>query len=225
MPDFATFTHSSGLAPSTVIHGVVEALTTPTVGDLLYVGQGYRSRIRERTFAGVDVNGAPFAPYSTKGPFYLYVNKGATGDRAARAIASKNRYAKTGKIGIRTATGIKYESYAAAQAAHGTNGVTLYGMEQHPHMLDAMMVKAGGSEVGGAGLPSFGSEFEAFEGNTPCSTLTIGFYGDEEGRARGNNEGAGNLPKREFFALNGSDIAWGEKSLGERMEIRGRARG
>jgi len=221
----ATFTHTSGADAASALHLTIAALTTVTVGDALYVGQGFRSRIRERTFSGVDVNGAPFAAYSTRGPFYLYLNKGATGDRAARATASKNRYAKTGKIGIRTATGIKYESYAAAQAAHGVNGVTLYGMEQHPHMLDAMMVKAGGSEIGGAGLPSFGSEFEAFEGNTPCSTLTIGFYGDEEGRARGNNEGNSNLPKREFFALNQSDIAWGEKSLGERMEIRARARG
>jgi hypothetical protein len=34
----------------------------------MYIGQVYRSRIRQRTLAGIDVNGASFTPYSTKGP-------------------------------------------------------------------------------------------------------------------------------------------------------------
>jgi len=221
MADFATFTAPGGGDPGTAIRAVVAALTIVTVGDLLYVGEGYRSRIRARTFAGVDVNGVPFAPYSTKGPFYLYPNKGATRDRNARATASAGRHAKTGRIGVRTPTGIKYASYAAAHEAHGTPGVTLFGMEQHPHMLDSIMVKAGGQEVGSAGTGSFGSPLEAFEGNSPCNLLALGFYGDEAARARGHNEGTSKLPKREFFALSISDLAWGERAIGTRMSIRG----
>jgi hypothetical protein len=222
MADAATFLAPGGQDPGTAIRATVSALTTVTVGDLLFVGQGYRSHIRERTFSGVDVNGAPFAPYSTKGPFYLYPNKSATGDRKVRATAAAGRHAKTGRIGVRTPTGIKYESYAAAKAAHGSPGVTLYGMEQHPHMLDAIIVRAGGQEVSGAGAGSFGSELEAFEGNSPCAMLALGFYGDEAERAKGHNEGTSKLPKREFFALNAADLAWGERAIAQRMQIRAR---
>lgn len=49
----STFTTPAGAA----IHQSLTALTVVTVGDLLYVGEGYRARIRERTFAGIDVNG------------------------------------------------------------------------------------------------------------------------------------------------------------------------
>jgi hypothetical protein len=110
--------------PTAPTRATLAALKTVTAGDLLYVGEGYRSRIRERTFAGVDVNGSPFAPYSTRGPFYRFPNKDAANGRtaagdAARTTASKNRFAKTGRIGIRTATGIRCESYSAAKAAHG----------------------------------------------------------------------------------------------------------
>lgn len=222
MPDLATFTGPAGASASASIRATVSTLKTITVGDLLMVGGGYVSRIRERTFAGTDVNGAPFAAYSSKGPFYLYVNKDATGDRGARATAARGRHAKIGRIGIRTATGIKFESYGAAKAAHGASTPNLYGMEQHPHMLDTMMVKAGGSEVVG-GAPTFGSEFEAFEANQPCDSLNIGFYGEEAARAQGNNEGTGKTPKREFFALNAEDLAWGERAIGERIAIRARA--
>lgn len=243
MADLATFTGPHGADPRVTIRREVAALSTVTTGDLLYLGQGYRGKIRERTFAGIDVHGAAFAPYSTKGPYYLYPNREATGARSvsgdrsftasqlnarrdkARATASKNRHAKTGRIGVRTATGIKYESYAAAKAAHGS-GVNLFGMEQHPHMLDAMLVKAGGSEstMMDAEFSAGGSdEFSAFESNQPCSLLTIGFYGVEAERAKGNNEGTSKVPKREFFALNDGDLQWGEKAIGERMVIRARA--
>ena len=243
----ATFTGPGGADAGASIRATVAALSTVTAGDLLYVGELYRSRIRERTFAGIDVNGAPFAPYKGSAaqmglfdrPFYFSPNRDVGSTRAksgtrfftqeqvikARATAAKNRYAKTGRIGIRTATGIKYESYAAAKAAHGVANVNLYGMEQHPHMLDAIMVKAGGSEIaGGLGAPSFGSEFEAFEANQPCSSLTLGFYGDEAARARGHNEGTSKLPQRQFFALNAEDLALGEKAIAQRMAIRARGR-
>jgi hypothetical protein len=226
----ATFVGPGGADAGTSIRATVAALTVITVGDLLFVGEVYRSRIRERTFAGIDVNGAPFAPYANGKAFYFYPNRDSASGRtpagrAARATAAKNRHAKTGRIGIRTATGIRYESYAAAKAAHGVANVNLFGLEQHPHMLDAIMVRAGGSEVAGSvGLPSFGSEFEAFEQNQPCTSLTLGFYGEEAARARGHNEGTSKLPPRQFFALNAEDLALGEKAIAQRMAIRARGR-
>jgi len=227
----ATFTGTNGEPAGAAIHQSLAALKFATVGDLLYVGEGYRARIRERTFAGVDADGAAFAPYSTRGPYYLYPNgpsaSGRTSaGRQARATASKNRFAKTGRIGIRTPTGIKYASYAAAKAAHGSSTVTLFGMQQHPHMLDAIVVKAGGSEItqAAAGFTS-GGDMDAFMANQACSSLQLGFYGDEAERAKGNNEGTKNSPARRFFALNGQDIAWGERSIAQRMMIRAKAGG
>lgn len=233
----ATFTGPNGRDPQTAIRAELQALVTPTTGDLLYVGQIWRARIRTRTFEGMDVNGQPFAPYSTKGPYYFYPNAqvGSTrrkvGTRnhtqaevnAARATAAKGRFAKTGKIGVRTSLGIKYESYAAAKAAHGVNVVNLYGMEQHTHMLDTMLVKAGGAELNATADMLFAGaadDMDAFQQNVPCYELQIGFYGPEAARAKGHNEGARNLPQRQFFALSPQDLQLGERGVAQRMMIR-----
>ena len=138
----AVFVAPGGGDASTAIHAELHALTAPTIGDLLFVGQLFRSRIRARTFQGMDVNGAPFTAYSQRGPYYFYPSpiSGRTAEgRAARATAARNRHAKTGRIGIRTAQGIKYESYAAMKSALGRPTVDLYGAQQHPHMLDTML--------------------------------------------------------------------------------------
>lgn len=228
----ASFTGPGGKPAGPAIRATVQALTTPTTGDLLAIGQVFRSRIRRRTQEGVDVDGVPFAPYSKNGPYYLYVN-GAVGlarggtpaTRAARATASRNRHIKTGRIGVRTPFGIKYESYAAAKTAHGRANVDLYGLQQHTHMLDTMLVRAGGSEVDAtAGELDFGSEFVSFENLAPTTELQIGFYGPEAARAQGNNEGTGRVPRRRFFALNAEDLQMGEKMLVDRMTARAKAR-
>lgn len=225
----AIFVGPNGANPTASIRATVQALSTVTQGDLLHVGQRYRSIIRQRTAQGIDVNGALFAPYSTKGPIYFTPSPASgTGAaaRAARATAAKNRHKKTGGLGVRTPYGIRYESYAAMKSALGRSGVDLYGAKQHPHMLDAIIVKAGGVEVGGGiDLPNFGSEFEASEGIAPAHELTLGFYGPEAERARGNNEGTRKVPKRFFFGLNAGDIAVGEQALVQRMEARARQHG
>ena len=226
----AVFLGPDGADARASIQAEIHALSNPTVGDLLYVGQIFRSRIRKRTFEGIDVHGAPFTPYSGKGPFYLYPNRDSASGRTpagrqARATAARNRHAKTGKIGIRTATGIKYESYAAAKSAHGAPNVNLFGMEQHTHMLDTMVVQAGGIQIDEAAgeFMNTGSELSAFEQNTPSQQLSIGFYGPEAERARGHNEGTSKLPKREFFALNPDDLQVAERAIAERMQIRARS--
>lgn len=221
----AMFSGPGGADPRTSIRAEIAAFQV-TAGDLLFVGQGFRTRIRKRTFAGVDVNGAPFAPYSIKGPYYFYPNRESASGRTkagreARKTAAKNRFAKTGRIGIRTPTGIKYESYSAAKAAHGVTQPNLYGMEQHTHMLDTMLVRAGGSELDSSlDAFDFSGDMSAFEHATPTNTLNLGFYGPEAERAKGNNEGTKVSPKREFFALNDDDLRWGEKAIAQRMQIR-----
>jgi hypothetical protein len=221
MPDFATFTGPGGADPSVTIRGEIEALSTVTTGDLLMAGQLFRSRIRARTAAGIDVEGSPFAPYSERGPYYLYPNKeAARGNRQARATAAKGRHAKVG--GHRTPLGIRYDSYAAAKAAHGDSTVNEYGMQQHTHMLDTIMVKAGGLEIdqSGGALLTGGGPLDAFENNQPNTQLTVGFYGPEAERARGQDEGNSKTPKRHFFGLNSQDLDIAARAVGERMQIR-----
>ena len=226
----AIFVAENGQEASTAIRAEMRALSTVTTGDLLFTGQVFRSRIRQRTFAGVDVNGQPFAPYGTKGPFYFYPNgssaSGRTAEgRKARATAAANRFAKTGKFGVRTPHGIKYASYSAAKAAHGVSNVNLYGMEQHTHMLDTMIVKAGGAELDmSSDILGIGTgELGAFESGSPAAGMQIGFYGPEAERAKGHNEGTSKLKKREFFALNDQDLQLGERAIAQRMMIRARS--
>ncbi len=206
----------------------------PTVGDGLWGGQIGRSRILDRTQRGVDVNGSAFAPYSTKGPYYFYPNQsvgsirgGSVELKRARAVAASNRHKNTGGIGKRTAVGIRYESYAAAKAAHGRTNVDLFGLEQHTHMLNSMIVKAGGSEVDQSAstflLDDDTSEINAFAQNQPNSEIRIGFYGEEADRARGNNEGTKKLPQRNFFALSQQDLDLIGEGIGKRMILRARA--
>jgi hypothetical protein len=230
----ASFTGPNGQDARAAMEWGVRTATTPTTGDLLYSGQVFRSRIRERTFRGVDAQGVPFTAYSTKGPYYFYPNRevGDTGRRAgtrnhtqaqvraARATAAAGRFKKTGG-GTRTPFGIKYASYAAAKAAHGVANVNLYGMEQHTHMLDTMLVKVGGVEVGlAADALMDSSEMAAFEQNQPATELALGFYGPEAARAKGQNEGNSRTPKREFFALSDQDLMIGEQAIVERMSMR-----
>ena len=245
----AQFIGPGGEDPRASIRQTVQALGTVTAGDLLAVGQSiFRPNIRTRTLRGVDVNEAAFTPYSQNGPYYFYLNRDiglARGPKAtpqtkrARKTAAANRFSEIkgkathysipgiGEAAInakRTPYGIRYPSYAAAKAAHGVGNVNLFGMEQHPHMLDAMMVRAGGMEVS-RDAAEFGSDLEAFEQGVQCSEMTVGFYDETAGRARGNNEGAGNLPMRRFFALNAQDLNFGERLIARRMLLRARRGG
>lgn len=58
----ATFTNN-GTDPVATFRLAVRA-SKPTRGDLLFAGQLLVTAIRDRTLAGIDVDGAPFAPYS-----------------------------------------------------------------------------------------------------------------------------------------------------------------
>ena len=61
----ATFTGPGGADPVAAIRAL-RAAATATEGDLLYALQRQRTRILKRTAAGVDADGAAFAPYSLR---------------------------------------------------------------------------------------------------------------------------------------------------------------
>jgi hypothetical protein len=78
----ATFTTPSGGDPATEIHNLMTA-ALPTEGDLLYALQRQRTRILQRTAAGVDVDGTPFQAYS------------------AGYAKSKSKYGRGGSVDLR----------------------------------------------------------------------------------------------------------------------------
>ncbi len=184
----------------------------PTTGDALYAGENQRTRILSRTERGVDYQDAPFAPYSTKGPYYFYPAKGQS--LKARGKAAGRRSKATGGAGVRTPYGIRYASYGAAKAALGRGTVDLFGIEHHPHMLNAMAILAGS-----ASLP-FGQSAGGGENLAPVDAIQIGFWGDEAKRARGHNEGTAKLPRRRFLDASESDKAAMERDMGERIDRR-----
>ncbi len=163
--------------PVEVLISGLENAAKVTAADILYALNRQKTRILDRTSKGVDADGAPFAPYSTKGPYYFYPGRAAKNRRAAASRFAR----KTGET--RTSVGVKYASYAAFKQALGRSVVDLMGPTA-PHMLQAIVVRSGG---GGQG--------------------TIGIYGNEADRAEGHNTGAGHLPKREFFAFGEQDTA------------------
>ena len=221
------FTGPGGADPVAAAHELELALQ-PTQGDILLAGQIFRSRVVQRTAHGLDVDGAPFAPYKSRGkPYYFYPEGGAGRSAEQRSKQTAGRYKKTGKVGQRTRLGIKYEGYGAAKAAHGRATVDLFGLVQHAHMMNAMIVKAGGAEVDQASadfLNDNGSELDAFTRNTVCSTLHVGFYGEEAERAKGHNEGTKHLPRRRFFDASADDLKLMTDAMGQRMMARAKAK-
>jgi hypothetical protein len=234
MAQLATFLGPGGQDPITVAHNL-ELAFVPTQGDILLAGQILRSRIVQRTQNGVDVNGAPFAAYSTNGPYYFYPDRDVAGakSRAERLTTVGNRFRETGKQGVRTTVavkgkdkrragvGIRYDSYAAAKSAHGRSNVDLFGMVQHPHMMNAMIVKAGGSELDmSADLVAGIGDMDAFSQHEPCSQMHVGFYGEEAERARSHNEGTKHLPRRHFFDASPEDLQIMTTAMANRMLAR-----
>jgi hypothetical protein len=104
------------------------------------------------------------------------------------------------------ANGEAFAPYSAGYAkrkekARGrTDQVDLYGIDQHPHMLNAMLSRA-----------------------TP-EGFAVGFWGEEAARAEWNNEGAGRVPERRFFAASEQDVSDVHEAIGTRITARlGRA--
>jgi hypothetical protein len=175
----------------------------PSEADLLYAIERQKSRILQRTERGVDVEERPFAPYSTKGPYYYYPN-GPVGKSRSSSELKRHRSAvkRTGGKGghssvTRSGLGLRFESYAAFKYDYlGRTNVDLTG-PRAPHMLQAIVTEA---ESGLKG--------------------SMGIYGDPGKRAAGHNEGFGHLPQREFFAVSAKDKQALAEDLGTRIRDR-----
>jgi hypothetical protein len=164
--------------------------------DASYAINRQKNRILERTARGVDVDGRPFAPYSTNGPYYYYPNarvgNSSFTERQNKAAASRlkrklERGAAKNAAGemrlTRTGKGIVFQSYAAFKRWLGRTAVDLRG-PRAPHMLQALVVKISGN---------------------PVTEARLGIYGAEAERASGHNYGSRRLPRRKFLGANESD--------------------
>ena len=69
VPSTFSMTADNGSAIDTLARELVTSVL-PEQGDVLYALERVKATILERTARGVDVDGAPFAPYSSKGPYY-----------------------------------------------------------------------------------------------------------------------------------------------------------
>lgn len=198
-----------------------------TEGDGLMFGQLVRTIVVERTqHRGVDVNGAPFHPYSENGPYYDYSSAGKAGGkltRQQRRNAAGRRFKAIGgaKSGAkRTSIGIKYESYGAFKRSLGRSRVDLTG-SRAPHMMQAIQVR-----TAGAVLPGSATREIAADSNTkPITQVEVGFYGAEAARAKGHNEGAAHLPRRRFFAVSRKEMDLIANLIKKRIELRMGGRG
>ena len=107
----------------------------------------------------------------------------------------------------RTARGVDAEGQSFApyskayakrkdKAGGRTDQVDLYGLEQHPHMLNAML------------------------GRSTAAGFEVGFYGEEATRAEAINEGLGHQPVRGFFRTTEEDLAQVKQELSTRISAR-----
>lgn len=109
--------------------------------------------------------------------------------------------------------------------------VDLFGPASHTHMLNTMLVKAGGQELGQGATAS--------ENATPADLFEVGFYSTESVRAKAHNEGATirsrsgsatkaksskstkktsfTMPRRHFLDANADDLTLVSKGIGERI--------
>lgn len=169
--------------------------------------QHQRSRILQRTSAGVDFELRPFAPYNRTRPYYYYPNgrvgRNRSKDQLKRDQAAVRRFAN--KVGrtkgaiTRSRLGLKFPSYAAFKLTYlGRGNVDLYG-PRAPHMLQAMQIR---SENGREG--------------------TLGIYGHEALRANGigGDIRPKGMPRRQFFAASESDEAAMAESIRQRIQRR-----
>jgi hypothetical protein len=206
----------------------IERAVHTTEGDLLAAGFSQRTRILERTGAGVDVDGAPFAQYDTTRPYYYRPwdrpglgRKGSSLGERRSLLSDSARQRSTARffkrIGGSLRTGelkfkgevidsihgrerdtIKFASYDAFKRALGRTNVDLMG-PRAPHMLQAIEIRSGGSHLGGTEAPVYeGSPDEANE-------LVMGIYGEKAAIAQGHNTGDGTNKRRRFFGANDFD--------------------
>ena len=194
------FKTSGGKDPAMFVLDIAQA-ARPTVGDALFAAQRQRSRIVQRTYKGVDVDGAPFEPYNSTRPYYYYPSGRVGRDKFTikQNKAAVNRFLKKTAgpsefyfehQGVERAfgsptrggQGIRYASYQDFKESLGRAGVDLTGAKA-PHMLQAIVVSVNGRDFGTTDSGGGGGGREAAE------EFAIGIYGAAGGRAKGHNTG------------------------------------
>lgn len=175
----------------------------PRPEELLAAGHRQRTRIIDRTKRGLDWKGQPFAPYSTKGPYYYYPAHHSRSERSRRKAASrimrkieKSKYGKGSRL-TRSGLGIRFENYAEFKRSFGRSNVDLTGIRA-PHMLQSIVVRTQGS------------------------TIVIGIYDKRKADiASGHNQGIpGRLPRRHFFDISDKDKRLIKKDIVDQLEAR-----
>lgn len=214
-------TVTSGRDPERVFLDLAAGLE-PSAGDLALVGQLIRADIREKTAAGLDVDGASFAPYKTDRPYY-YNASSAGGKFAAGSESSIRAAAKRlhGKLEAKDRAGqlsgtrrtVKFESYDAFKEAFGRDNVDLQGVAA-PHMLDAIVVRVNGQDVA-EGESVSGKADEVVVGifDSRAAAIASGHTTDE--RPKG-------MPKRRFFGVSKEARERSVELLRERILLRTR---
>ena len=180
-----------------------------TEGDILYAGQRQRTRILDRTRAGVDMDGSPFARYSTKGPYYYNPTGGQAGRSlesqvsATKRLKRKIEKGKPGGGGMRLSrtgrTMVFEDGYAGFKAWLGRIGVDLTG-PRAPHMMQAIQTKVEGLKM-----------------------LILGIYGPKADIAQGHNEGTRHLPRRHFFGASSADLKQMVRDIADHISARVKA--
>jgi len=138
-------------------------------------------RVEQR---GRDVNEAPFAPYSKKGPYYYYpqaAHRKTTSKQrrsAAKRLAGILRKGGAKSISVTSGGGIRFPSYAAFKRSLGRSVVDLAG--PHRRMLSRVIV-----------------------GEAKPDRVTISVLGAEAARAQGHQEGNPKmkLPRRKWLGF------------------------
>lgn len=168
------------------------------------VVEAQRTRILRRTQAGKNVDGRPFASYSTNGPYYYNPNgrlkAGSVSEKQQRGAVKRLSRKAPGSRESRTGRTLKFESYAAFKKWLGRAGVDLRGPKA-PHMLQSMATKVVGQDG-------------------DIREMRIGIYGPAADRADGHNNGAGRLPKRHFFGASREDLKEMGRVLGRAVVAR-----
>lgn len=168
------------------------------------VVEGQKTTIVERTNSGVDGQGNAFHPYSTKGPYYwspdhhgqtIKQRKASVGHYLRQTTKIGNLLAGTkaerssiGGVRSKTGLSIRFESYADFKQSFGRPNVDLFGIINHPHMMNGIIIQ-----------PTTGTPDHL--------SIAMGIYSDDlSERASGHVEGARFLPKRDFWQTTEKDM-------------------
>lgn len=214
MPSGAQFRTSSGAPAGDYFLGVREALTVQQ-SDLLYAGGRQNERIHSRTEHHVDIDGAPFAPYSTKHPYYFRPWDSASLGRGKKGLSLESRRKRVPEASriqstrrfLRRIGGVLGERSVLRH--RGREIAEIHSRERDTIRFDSYA--AFKAALGRAGVDLVGPHaphmMQAIEVSATHDELRIGIYDPEKAAiATGHNTGARYLPQRRFFGASKTDL-------------------